>query len=528
MAKKKETKEDEAVKEAVDKVGVREPIQSDHVSGDIPLNAAVYTANEVDALLNSKVAYGTVATAWAQRNSFSAGDYVTRNGTLYKAKVDIPANTAWNASKWQSVTIMAEIPDAISIMDPASAGSTDEGKAADAYRTKQALDGKANVNHAHSTLTSPDSKVTVTATNDGTLTINKPGVPLTDNDTLASLATILGLPDTASLSDVQQALGLPDTATLADAMQAAATPINTRFATIDELPEVPIKAVKQNGTALTPDSNGAVNIEVPEAPVKAVKQNGAALTPDSNGAVNVKGAYYATCDTAQNIANKVAALKNPNETFVLEEGVVVYVKFSYNSWGNMTLNVAGTGAKSVYVGAQQNTSGYTWTSGEVVGFLYDGTYWRMLKHGYATQDFAGLVQITSRLDLGGAGVVQENRVIKNVGTSIAPLWVKNASTSYSAGDYVMYTDGKLYKAKVNIAANTNWNASNWQAVTVEGETKSDKTNLKTILSGMPANLDTYDNALQAINVLWNAVYKLAYGTDRVTSANPGGGGAAVL
>lgn len=116
--------------------------------------------------------------------------------------------------------------------------------------------------HTHNTLVSQDSKVTVTTTNDGTLTINKPGVPLTDNDTLASLATILGLPDTASLSDVQQALGLPDTATLADAMAAAATPINTRFATIDELPEVPIKAVKQNGTALTPDSDGAVNIEV--------------------------------------------------------------------------------------------------------------------------------------------------------------------------------------------------------------------------------------------------------------------------
>ena len=54
MAKKKETKEDEAVKKAVDKVGVRDPIQSDHVSGDIPLNAAVYTADEVDALFATK------------------------------------------------------------------------------------------------------------------------------------------------------------------------------------------------------------------------------------------------------------------------------------------------------------------------------------------------------------------------------------------------------------------------------------------------------------------------------------------
>ena len=326
--------------------------------------------------------------------------------------------------------------------------------------------------HTHNTLVSQDSKVTVTATNDGTLTINKPGVSLTDNDTLASLATILGLPDTASLSDVQQALGLPDTATLADAMQAAAAPVNTRFATIDELPEVPIKAVKQNGTALTPDSNGAVNIEVPEAPVKAIKQNGASLTPDSNGAVNVGGVYYATCSTAQDTAAKVATLKNANETFVLEEGVVVYVKFTnLPAAVTQTLNVAGTGAKTIqygtYAAPLYNYSCAAWRAGEIVGFIYDGTYWRMLRPAIAGTSTDGVVRIADYLS-SDLTMVPGTKLLYNVGTSIAPRWVKN--TTYSAGDYVMYEfNGKLYKAKVDIPANTSWNANNWEEVKVMAE-----------------------------------------------------------
>ena len=58
MAKKKKTKEDEAVKKAVDKVGVRDPIQSTYAEGDIPLGAAVYTADEVDALTTLTEASG--------------------------------------------------------------------------------------------------------------------------------------------------------------------------------------------------------------------------------------------------------------------------------------------------------------------------------------------------------------------------------------------------------------------------------------------------------------------------------------
>ena len=115
--------------------------------------------------------------------------------------------------------------------------------------------------------------------------------------------------------------------------------------------------------------------------------------------------------------------------------------------------------------------------------------------------------------------------VNTVAKDIAPNWAK--AKAYAQGAYVT-KDGVLYKAKVNIAANNNWNASSWQATSIGEDVATDKSNLKTILAGMPANLDTYDNALQAINVLWNAVYKLAYGTDRVTSANPGGGGAAVL
>ena len=373
----------------------------------------------------------------------------------------------------------------------------------------------------------------------------------------------------------------------------------------------------------------ALKTDIPEIPVKSVKQNGAELTPDSNGAVNVKGVYYATCDTAQNTTAKVATLSKSNETFALEEGVVVYVKFIYpaptSSSLNTTLNVAGTGAKTIKTltgGGFYGNGDYIWYANSIIAFVYDGTDWRMQAHGHASNTTGGVVKLA--YNFGNYGqVAAEGKGLYAVGTDIAPAWIKSTSVSYSAGDYVIYIDGKLYKAKVDIPANTAWSASNWQAVTVMADTKtaldnkSDKNHthyyiedndehavavsngkvnivgdtevngnmrvgsnltvgpigvsggstvqttnssvrigsaennttyqdgtitrfsnvpltginatinlpsvdgtlltdnsMKTLLAKMPQNLDTYDNAIQAIGVLWDIVYRLAYGKDR--------------
>ena len=132
---------------------------------------------------------------------------------------------------------------------------------------------------------------------------------------------------------------------------------------------------------------------------------------------------------------------------------------------------------------------------------------------------AGIVQLddTPKND---STVAATPTSVNTVAKDIAPNWAK--ANAYAQGAYVT-KDGVLYRAKVNIAANNNWNASSWKATSIGEDVATDKSNLKTILAGMPANLDTYDNALQAINVLWNAVYKLAYGKDRGSGGNAASG-----
>lgn len=82
---------------------------------------------------------------------------------------------------------------------------------------------------------------------------------------------------------------------------------------------------------------------------------------------------YATCDTAAGTAAKVASLAAG--TLSLKAGATVAVKFTYaNTASSPTLNIAGTGAKAMYI---QGVWDVYWTDGATVTFTYDGTNWRV-------------------------------------------------------------------------------------------------------------------------------------------------------
>ncbi len=89
-------------------------------------------------------------------------------------------------------------------------------------------------------------------------------------------------------------------------------------------------------------------------------------------------ARYGTCATAAATSAKVATLSD----FVLSIGAVIGVNFSYkNTASSPTLNVNGTGAKSIYfngaiVGAAQVP--------KIAYLQYDGTYWQLI-NGPAVQ-----------------------------------------------------------------------------------------------------------------------------------------------
>lgn len=82
---------------------------------------------------------------------------------------------------------------------------------------------------------------------------------------------------------------------------------------------------------------------------------------------------YATCDTAAGTVAKVATLASG--TLSLKAGATVAVKFTYaNTASSPTLNIAGTGAKAMYI---QGVRDVYWTDGATVTFTYDGANWRV-------------------------------------------------------------------------------------------------------------------------------------------------------
>jgi len=105
--------------------------------------------------------------------------------------------------------------------------------------------------------------------------------------------------------------------------------------------------------------------------------------------------YYATCTTAAGTAAKVAATTNTD--FTLETGAMVRVKFTnadtYN--GTSSLNVDSKGAKNIVRVGTTVKPRYNWTAGEVVDFVYDGTYFVMSDAGTATTSYYGITALSS-------------------------------------------------------------------------------------------------------------------------------------
>lgn len=115
---------------------------------------------------------------------------------------------------------------------------------------------------------------------------------------------------------------------------------------------------------------------------------------------------FATCSTAANVAAKVATI-DTGSTFSLTKGAIVAVKFSNtNTASNTTLNVANTGAKSIYY----NNAVYTANSAvagykdRYILYMYNGTYWVWVSQGADnnTTNTAGATDTSSKIFLIGA------------------------------------------------------------------------------------------------------------------------------
>lgn len=97
----------------------------------------------------------------------------------------------------------------------------------------------------------------------------------------------------------------------------------------------------------------------------------------AGGSTHLVGStLYGTCSTAAATAAKVVTC---SDFTTLITGVTIHVKFTYaNGVANPTLNVNGTGAKSIYrygTTAPSTNAATSWQAGSVVEFTYDGSAW---------------------------------------------------------------------------------------------------------------------------------------------------------
>ena len=244
-------------------------------------------------------------------SSTSAFPATGESGKIYVA-IDTNKTYRWTGTQY------AEIAKGAEVVAPSTSAS-DAGKAADAKATGDALAGKAST--ADATLT---RSTTWTATGlpagyslvSATWISDEWIIRLTDDNgdvppfPIAGHSTDTEL--TFTFDDSTVVLKKSEILVLGSQSDKPLAPAND-YALKSEIPSVPVKQVKRNGTALTPDANGAVDVTVPTtaADVGAATQTAlaAAFTAKAyavgdlatyNGLLyRCKGAYTATAQSAK-------------------------------------------------------------------------------------------------------------------------------------------------------------------------------------------------------------------------------------
>lgn len=188
------------------------------------------------------------------------------------------------------------------------------------------------------------------------------------------------------------------------------------------------KAVYDFVTANIPDtSTFATKAQLSDGSVTKIGNALTVGTATYNGSAAVNAgrrSWYGTCETA---AARTAKEVNDIHDFVLETGAKVSIRFAYtNSAGSPTLNVNGTGAKSILnSNGTAGTLTYRWYPGQVVDFIYDGTYWLLQQPVVATSTYYGVSKVATAT-VGGtsSGTVEAPHITKyyRSGSTWARKW----------------------------------------------------------------------------------------------------------
>ena len=160
---------------------------------------------------------------------------------------------------------------------------------------------------------------------------------------------------------------------------------------------------------------------------------GYSLIGSGSGAPVWKQPPYAVCGDSPSISDRRVSITN----FKLITGARVLVKFSYpyaSTATTVTLNVNGTGAKTIKLRDAVPSTTNTWESNEIVEFLYDGSYWVAI-----SSDKQGVSNKPSVITVGSSTTTRYCD-FKCTGTNDQTV-IQNAINTLTAGGKIILLEG---------------------------------------------------------------------------------------
>ena len=229
---------------------------------------------------------------------------------------------------------------------------------------------------------------------------------------------------------------------------------------------------------------------------------GYSLVSSGSGAPVWQGPLYVTCSNASGTSAKIVNIPN----FKLITGVRVSVKFSGKTTVTPTLNVSSTGAKEIKLmqtnGTYVSVNRYnSWSAGEIIEFIYDGTYWvavssnmRFVSGAQSATVIVGTTHSSGYCDYRCDGSNDVSIIKTAIQDAFGRIYADSAHTGVTYPDFgvkVLFKTG-IYKVNGNIYTDTSGYVSNDYHITLEGESKNAVTFVKTT--------DNSNNLIQASDV----------------------------
>ena len=157
------------------------------------------------------------------------------------------------------------------------------------------------------------------------------------------------------------------------------------------------------------------------------------LISNGSGAPVWQQPPYAVCGDSPSISDRRVSITN----FKLVTGARVLVKFSYpyaSTATTVTLNVNGTGAKTIKLRDAVPSTTNTWESNEIVEFLYDGSYWVAI-----SSDKQGVSNKPSVITV-GSSITTRYCDFKCTGTNDQTI-IQKAINTLTAGGKIILLEG---------------------------------------------------------------------------------------